>query len=105
MSIDNTYLQLVGDLKERIRQSQQRAALAVNTEMLELYWYIGNVISSQIKNAGWGAKIIDRLSADLKNEFPDVRGFSVRNLKYMRVFADAYPEFVDRKSIRMNSSH
>ncbi|GGC43074.1 hypothetical protein GCM10011386_39190 [Parapedobacter defluvii] len=104
MSIDNTYIQLLGELKERIRHAQQRAALAVNTEMLELYWYIGSIISKQIMEAGWGAKVIDRLSADLKSEFPDIKGFSVRNLKYMRAFADAYSEFVQPPVAQLKSA-
>ena len=61
--------------------------------MLEMYWDIGNTILQQQKEQGWGAKIIDRFSADLKLAFPDIKGFSVRNLKYMRAFAEAYPEF------------
>ena len=62
-------------------------------EMLFVYWQIGQTILAQQQKAGWGAKIIDRLSVDLKTEFPDFKGLSVRNLKYMRTFAEAYPQF------------
>ncbi|GGH18070.1 DUF1016 domain-containing protein [Sphingobacterium alkalisoli] len=94
METENTYIQLLTELKQKIRQAQQRVALSVNTEMLVLYWSIGIDISIKIKEASWGAKIIDQISKDLRNEFPDSKGFSVRNLKYMRAFADAYPDFL-----------
>ena len=60
--------------------ARQRALLSVNKELLQVYWEIGSVILEQQKDAGWGSKIIDRLSADLRTEFPDFKGFSVRNL-------------------------
>lgn len=91
---DNTYIALLSELKTKIRQAQQRVAHSLNTEMLVLYWSMGHDISSRIKEAGWGAKVIDNLSKDLRNEFPDSKGFSVRNLKYMRAFAEAYPDFL-----------
>lgn len=94
METDNTYIQLLTELKQKIRQAQQRIALSVNTEMLVLYWSIGNDISSKIKESGWGAKVIDKLSKELRSEFPESKGFSVRNLKYMRAFAEAYPDFL-----------
>ncbi|GAA4786097.1 PDDEXK nuclease domain-containing protein [Olivibacter ginsenosidimutans] len=94
MEIDNTYIQFLGELKKKIRQAQQRAALSVNTEMLILYWSMGNDISNKIKEAGWGAKIVNQISKDLKTEFPEMNGFSPRNLRYMRSFAEAYPEFL-----------
>jgi predicted nuclease of restriction endonuclease-like (RecB) superfamily len=65
----------------------------VNAELLFIYWEIGQTILSQQRTEGWGAKVIDRLALDLKTEFPDMRGFSVRNMKYMRAFAEAYPGF------------
>lgn len=94
METDKTYIELLTELKKKIRQAQHRVALSVNTEMLVLYWSMGNDISTKIKEAGWGAKVIDSLSKDLRSEFPDSKGFSVRNLKYMRAFADAYPNFL-----------
>jgi predicted nuclease of restriction endonuclease-like (RecB) superfamily len=80
----------VQDLKARIRQAQGRAALAVNRELVLLYWNIGRGILQRQQAQGWGAKVIERLSHDLRLEFPEMKGFSPRNLKYMRVFAEAY---------------
>ncbi len=87
------YSSILDNLKEKIRQARVKAILSVNAQLLQVYWEIGKVILEQQKNEGWGAKIIDRLAADLKVEFPDETGFSVRNLKYMRAFAEAYPSF------------
>lgn len=86
------YRILLEDLKRRIREAQVRAALAVNRELILLYWQLGKEILHRQDQEGWGSKVIDRLSGDLKREFPDVKGFSPRNLKYMRAFAEAYPE-------------
>jgi predicted nuclease of restriction endonuclease-like (RecB) superfamily len=80
------------NLKERIRSAQVKAALAVNQELIFLYWQIGQEILQRQQEAGWGAKVIDRLAQDLKTEFPEMTGFSLRNLKYMRAFAETYPD-------------
>lgn len=85
------YDRFLQDLKERIRSAQIRAALTVNRELILLYWSIGHDILVRQKKEGWGAKIIDRLSDDLSQAFPEMRGFRARNLKYMRAFAEAYP--------------
>ena len=85
------YATLLGDLKQQIRSAQIRAALSVNRELLHLYWQIGRLLVERQKNARWGAKVLDQLSADLRREFPDIKGFSTTNLKYMRSFAAAYP--------------
>lgn len=79
-------------LKEQIRSAQVKAALAVNKELVTLYWRIGREILERQQEAGWGAKVVDRLAQDLKTEFPDITGFSPRNLKYMRSFGEAYPD-------------
>src|SRR5271156_1532117 len=81
------------ELKDRIRTAQIRAVLAVNQELLLLYWEIGKQILMQEKDGGWGAKVVDQLAKDLKMEFPQITGFSARNLRYMKAFADAYPDF------------
>jgi predicted nuclease of restriction endonuclease-like (RecB) superfamily len=86
------YHELLGDLKERIRAAQIRAALAVNRELVLLYWQIGRAIAARQEEHGWGAQVIARLSADLRQAFPDMKGFSPRNLQYMRTFAGAYPD-------------
>lgn len=86
------YAALLKEIKERVRTAQVRAALAVNRELILLYWSIGRDILARQLAEGWGAKIIDRLARDLGTEFPGVEGFSPRNLKYMRAFAGAWPE-------------
>ena len=91
---ENNYQNILTSLKEKIRMARIRASLKVNRELLGIYWEIGTVILAQQKEQGWGAKIIDKLAADLKSEFPDLKGLSTRNLKYMRAFAEAYPNFV-----------
>ncbi|MBH8574959.1 DUF1016 family protein [Nostocaceae cyanobacterium CENA369] len=79
-------------LKQRIRTAQVRAALAVNQELVLLYWQIGREILQRQQDEGWGTKVIERLAKDLKREFPEIKGFSRTNLLYMRAFASAYPE-------------
>ena len=91
--IDKNYPDILASLKQRIRLARQRAAIVVNTELLSVYWEIGNIISQQQKVKGWGKKIKSRLAKDLKSEFPDLRGLSERNLEYMQAFASAWPQF------------
>lgn len=86
------YLYLLQQLTEKIRTAQIRAALSVNHELVLLYWHIGREILLRQEQQGWGAKIIDQLAADLRREFPTMKGFSARNLKYMRAFANAWPD-------------
>jgi len=84
------YAELLRILKERIRSAQVRTTLTVNRELVLLYWQIGREILSIQKSKKWGAKVIDRISTDLRREFPGIKGFSSRNLKYMRAFANTY---------------
>ncbi|MDR0307400.1 MAG: DUF1016 N-terminal domain-containing protein [Chitinispirillales bacterium] len=77
----------------KIKLAHTNAAFKVNVEMLNLYWEIGNSIIGRQKQNGWGSKVIEFLAADLAKNFPENTGFSVRNLKYMRAFAEAYPQF------------
>jgi predicted nuclease of restriction endonuclease-like (RecB) superfamily len=91
---DKNYHHILQSLKEKIRQSRVKATLAVNKELLIVYWEIGNTILQQQKKEGWGTKVIDRLITDLKTAFPDMKGLSPRNVKYMRTFAEAWPSFV-----------
>ena len=86
------YDAFLGALKTRIRTAQVKAALAVNQELILLYWHIGGEILERQQEEGWGAKVIDRLAKDLKHEFPDMKGFSRTNLLYMRAFAEAYTD-------------
>ena len=82
----------LADLKARIRDARLRASLAVNSELIGLYWRIGRDILDRQAQQGWGSKIVDRLASDLRAEFPDARGFSRANLLYMRAFAEAWPD-------------
>jgi predicted nuclease of restriction endonuclease-like (RecB) superfamily len=91
-SMPNNYKIFLSDLKERIRKDRLRVVLASNTALVIMYWDIGQSILKKQNEQGWGSKVIDRLSADLIKEFPDMQGFSPRNLKYMRSFAVAWPD-------------
>lgn len=86
------YVEWLTELKARIHQAQQRAALAVNRELVLLYWQLGRDILQRQTERGWGAKVIERLATDLRAAFPEAKGFSPRNLKYMRAFAEAWPD-------------
>ena len=101
------YADWLADLKSRIHSAQQRATLAVNHELVLLYWQIGRDILARQDEAGWGAKVIDRLGHDLRAAFPDIKGFSPRNLKYMRAFAEAWPdaEFVQQAAAQLPWGH
>ena len=90
--IPEGYDEFLRGLKERIRTAQVKAALAVNRELVLLYWRIGQDILERQRQSGWGSKVIDRLAADLRSAFPEMSGFSPRNLKYMRAFAEAWPD-------------
>ena len=92
LELPNNYAVLLDALRERIRSAQVRAALAVNHELVLLYWQIGREILAQQTAQGWGSKVIDRFSQDLCQAFPEMKGFSSRNLKYMRAFAEAWPD-------------
>lgn len=86
------YAKTLSAIKGRIQQERLRVVLAANSAMVLLYWDIGRMIMDRQKCAGWGAKIIDRLSADLRDANPEMQGLSPRNLKYMRAFATAWPD-------------
>lgn len=91
-NIPAEYKDWLRELKDEIRQARGRAALAVNSELILLYWRIGREILDRQTQHGWGSRVIDRLAADLRAEFPDVKGFSPRNLKYMRKLAEEWPD-------------
>jgi predicted nuclease of restriction endonuclease-like (RecB) superfamily len=93
----HSYEEFLEDIKARIRSAQARAARAINAELIDVYWQIGQEILRRQAEEGnrrgrGGPKIVERLSADLRSAFPGARGFSVRNLRYMRAFAAAWPE-------------
>lgn len=89
---NGSYASLLAELKERIQAARLRAAVAVNRELIILYWSIGRDILARQTTEGWGARVIDRLAADLRHDFPEMTGLSPRNLKYMRTFAEAFPD-------------
>jgi predicted nuclease of restriction endonuclease-like (RecB) superfamily len=101
------YASFLDALKARIRAAQVKAALAVNAELVLLYWRVGRDILARQEQKGWGARVIDRLSADLHAAFPEMKGFSPRNLKYMRAFAEAWPdeEIVQQAVARLPWGH
>ena len=92
ISSSKSYQDLLARLKSQIRTAQVRAAVAVNQELVLLYWGIGKEILTRQKEDGWGTRVIERLAKDLRSEFPDMQGLSARNLGYMRAFAEAWPD-------------
>ncbi|WP_282949064.1 PDDEXK nuclease domain-containing protein [Cellulomonas endometrii] len=102
------YGDLLEQLKARVRSAQLRAVRAANTEVLRLYWSIGSDILERQRTAGWGGKVVDRLAADLRREFPEMRGWSRSNLMYMRRAAAVWPsepEFVQQPVGRLPWGH
>ena len=87
---NNEYFEILEDIKNRIKQAQYKAVLSANKEQIELFWNIGKVI---IVNTKYGNKFVENLARDIKADFPNLKGFSVRNLKYMRKFADFIGDF------------
>ena len=85
------YRALLGDIKTRVREAQHRAVLSANAEMILLYWDIGRMIAARQEQEGWGSGVIPRLAVDLRNELPEQKGFSERNIKRMVQFWEAYP--------------
>ncbi len=90
--MSDDYHTFIKDLKSRIKQERVWAVLSANSALVMMYWHIGSAILAKQKDQGWGAKVIDRMSYDLKEEFPDMTGFSPRNLKYMRKFAECWDD-------------
>lgn len=86
------YTGFLVEIKEQIKQERLKAVISANSALVLMYWNIGRSILNRQNREGWGAKVIDRLSVDLKYEFPEMNGFSSRNLKYMRKFAECWPD-------------
>lgn len=101
------YKKFLLNIKQQIQQAQVKAVIAVNAELIKLYWSIGNEILTRQNIQKWGAKVVEQLSKDLKSNFPDLKGFSRRNLMYMRQFAENYPdfEFVQQAVAQISWSH
>ncbi len=92
-SLPDGYVEWRNKIENRIEKAKLNAAIHVNTDMLSLYWSIGSDIIRKKKELGWGAQVIEQLSVDLTRKFPEDKGYSVRNLHYMRRFAENYPNF------------
>lgn len=99
---NNGYFELLAKIKHQIQHARIKAHLAANKELILLYWNIGKTILDRQKEEGWGAKVIDRISSDLKKEFPEMKGLSSTNLKYMKALAtkitygEIGPQLVDQ---------
>ena len=101
------YSKILQAIKSEIKVGQHRAILAVNKELILLYWNIGRIILKYQQQEGWGSKVIDRLAKDISSEFPNLKGFSARNLKYMRRLAEEYIDegFVQQVVAQIPWSH
>lgn len=91
--MDSSYTSFIENIKSTIKSQRISIVLKANSEMICLYWKIGKAILDKQEHEGWGTKVIDRISKDLKEAFPDMSGFSPRNLKYMRKFAECWPDY------------
>jgi len=92
VDMPDSYAGVLAEIKQRIQTERLRVVIAANAAMLMLYWDIGRLILERQEREGWGSKVIDRLSTDLREAYPDMSGLSPRNLKYMRAFAAAWPD-------------
>ncbi len=101
---NNEYIEIIETIKGEIRGAQYKAALSMNRELIMLYYHIGTVIN---EHKTWGSKFIENLAADIRLAFPNAKGYSVRNLKYMAKFAETYPdeEFGQTASAQIPWSH
>ena len=91
--MSDAYLKFIEEVKSEIQKQRISVVLNANSSMICLYWNIGRGILKKQEEEGWGAKIIDRMAKDLKDAFPEMSGFSPRNIKYMRKFAESWPDF------------
>jgi predicted nuclease of restriction endonuclease-like (RecB) superfamily len=90
--IPDGYSSFFQEVKEKVQQTRLRSVLAANTAMVRLYWEIGKSILQRQQLQGWGSRVVDRLARDLSDAFPEIKGLSATNLKYMRRFAELCPE-------------
>ena len=95
--LPSDYKETLKLIKQKIELAQQQAIISVNTNLLNLYWEVGNIILGKKEVQGWGTKVIDNLSKDITTAFPGIKGFSSRNLDYMTKFALTYRNYYDIK--------
>ena len=93
---NNEYLDIVESIKLEIKSAQYKAAVSVNRELIMLYYNIGRIIN---EHKTWGNKFIENLAADIRISFPDTKGYSIRNLKYMAKFAAEYTEEIVQEAL------
>jgi predicted nuclease of restriction endonuclease-like (RecB) superfamily len=93
LHLDKNYIGFLNEIKERLKTTQIRAALAANRELIKFYWQLGIDLIKYQKNFKWGEQFLEQFSFDLRQNFPEMRGFSITNLKRMRLFAQEYPNF------------
>lgn len=99
LQLDNEYLALIREIKTYVSSSRIKAALALNKEVIQMYWRIGQYLVEKNKKTNWGGKLLEQVSKDLSYAFPEMRGFSKTNLKYMRIFALLYPLGIGQQSV------
>ncbi|UXA10251.1 DUF1016 family protein [Mycobacterium sp. SMC-8] len=92
-AVPDWYPEMLDAVADHVDAGRQRAVIAANQELVATYWRIGREIVARMEFEGWGARVVDRLAADLRERFPDAKGFSPRNLRYMRTFAEAWPDW------------
>lgn len=92
LALPSGYTDLLGELKKRVRGARIKALRTVNTQLIELYWSIGQAVRAEQEKQGWGSQVIKRLSDDLRKEFPDMKGLSARNIQYMTTFARTWAQ-------------
>ena len=90
MQLDKEYKNWISELKLKVRSAQIKAAITVNKELILFYWDLGNMLSDKIKTSSWGDKVLESVSKDLRDEFPEMKGFSVTNLKYCKLFMSTF---------------
>ena len=99
LHLEPSYLAFISEVKNKYQSAQLKAASIVNTEMIQFYWQLGKDILEKQQNVAWGSKFLDQLSIDLQREFIGAKGFSVRNLKFMRQFAELYPDSIGKQPV------
>ena len=97
----NDYAKFLEDVKQDVQEAQLRAAMTITKELIGLYWRIGKMLSEKALLESWGSKTIEKISKDLSSSFPGITCFSHRNLKFMRQFADSYPDGVQATAVSL----
>jgi predicted nuclease of restriction endonuclease-like (RecB) superfamily len=92
LQLDKNYTNFLNDIKNRLKKAQIRAALAANSELIKFYWQLGCDLIEKQKAFKWGDQFLEQFSQDMRKTFPELQGFSKRNLEYMRNFFSLYPK-------------